>query len=171
MPYFLPGLNLIFGLNGETKETFYHNYSWLKKILDKGLLLRRINIRQLSVYPGTEIAATVGNKFIKKNRKYYWSWRKKIREDIDMPMLKRLLPPNTILRDVRTELYEGNNTFGRQFGTYPIVIGIKGRFPLNRYYGVRVTGHLLRSITAGIIQENQGHYSVEKAEAAAVAAN
>ncbi|MBN2454430.1 radical SAM protein [Candidatus Woesearchaeota archaeon] len=147
MPCFLPGINLIFGLNGESKETFSKNYYWLKKILDSNLLLRRINIRQLAVFPGTEIAASVGNKFVKKNRKHYWGWRKKIREEIDLPMLKKLVPSGTVLKEVRAEIYDGKTTFARQFGTYPLIVGITGRVPLEKYFSVKVTGHLLRSIT------------------------
>ena len=70
MPKFLPGINLIFGLIGENKKTFEENYSWLKKILDADLLLRRINIREAVIFQGTSIAET-GNKYLKKNRKYY----------------------------------------------------------------------------------------------------
>lgn len=151
MPCFLPGINIIFGLNGESKESFSQNYYWLKKILDSNLLLRRINIRQLAVFPGTAIAASVGNKFVKKNRRYYWGWRKRIREEIDLPMLKRLVPSGTVLKDVRAEIYDGKTTFARQFGTYPLIVGIAGRIPLGQYYSVKVTKHMLRSITGSII--------------------
>jgi radical SAM superfamily enzyme with C-terminal helix-hairpin-helix motif len=171
LPRFLPGINIILGLNGETKETLYHNYFWLKKILDNNLLLRRINIRQLAVYPGTKIADTVGNKFVKKNHKYYWSWRKKIRQEIDMPMLKKLVPTGITLRNVRTEIYEGNHTFARQFGTYPIIIGLNGRFPLNKYYDVKITGHLLRSVVGIIQKDSQTLSTVEKEKFAVAAAN
>ena len=68
-----------------------------------------------------------------------------------MPMLEKILPKGTVLKGVRTEIYDGGHTFARQFGAYPLVIGLEGRFPLDKYYDVKITNHLLRSVT-GIIQ-------------------
>lgn len=145
MPKFLPGLNLIFGLKGETRKTGEENFTMLKKIIDSNLLLRRINIRQVVPFPGTKMY-DVKNKFIKKNKRFYWQWRNKIRQEIDLPMLKRMLPEGSVLKDVRTEIYDGNTTFCRQLGTYPLIVGVKGRLPLNKFINVRVNGHMLRSI-------------------------
>jgi len=148
MPRFLPGINILFGLKGESKKTHMANMFWLKKILDDKLLLRRINIRQVSIFEGTPLYKECGNKFIKKNKKYYWKWRNELRQNIDFPMLKRLVPTGTVLRDVRAEIYDGNTTFCRQIGTYPLIVGVKERLPLNRFYNLRITGHMLRSVTA-----------------------
>jgi len=43
-PKFLPGLNFIMGLPGETQATLDANWQFLADILQRGLLLRRINI-------------------------------------------------------------------------------------------------------------------------------
>jgi radical SAM superfamily enzyme with C-terminal helix-hairpin-helix motif len=152
MPKFLPGINLLYGLIGESRKTHEENFKWLKKMLDDNLLLRRINIRQVAVFPGTLLANECGNKFIKKNKKYYWKWRHEIRQKIDSPMLERLVPAGTILRKVFTEVYDGNTAFGRQIGTYPLIVGIKQRIPLGKYIDVKVTGHMLRSVVGEIIQ-------------------
>lgn len=154
MPLFLPGINIIFGLRGETKSTHDENMYWLKKILDDGMMLRRINIRQLAVMEGTDIAKDTGNKYLKKNRKYYWKWRRDIREQIDFPMLDKILPIGTVLKDVKMEVYDGNNTFGRQIGTYPLIVGIKEKLELNKFYDIEVTKHMLRSITGKAISQN-----------------
>ncbi|MBW2977445.1 hypothetical protein KY331_01245 [Candidatus Woesearchaeota archaeon] len=61
-------------------------------------------------------------------------------------MLKKLVPDGTILKEVRTEIYDGKTTFARQIGTYPLIIGIKQRLELNKFINVKVTGHMLRSI-------------------------
>jgi len=153
MPAYLPGINIIFGLMGETKNTHIENIKALKKILDEKLMLRRINIRQVAVLPKTLLHEKVGTKFIKKNKKYYWSWRKEIRTKIDFEMLKRITPKNQLLKDVRMEIYDGNTTFGRQLGTYPLIVGIKGRYDIGRFYDIKVTGHMLRSITGEIVKE------------------
>jgi radical SAM superfamily enzyme with C-terminal helix-hairpin-helix motif len=123
---------------------------WMKKILDKGLMLRRINIRQVNIFEGTPLHKTVGNKFIKKNKKYYWKWRNDVRQKIDYPMLKRIAPEGAVLKNIRAEIYDGKTTFARQIGTYPLIVGVKGRHQLGKFYDIEVKSHMLRSIT-GII--------------------
>ncbi len=151
MQEFLPGINLLFGLKGETKDTHNENMKWLKRVIDNNLLLRRINIRQVSIFEGTPLFQDTKNKYIRKNKKYYWKWRNEIRNKIDLPMLKKLVPKGTILKEVISEIYDGNTTFARQTGTYPLIIGIKQRIPLNKPYTVEITGHMLRSVT-GVIK-------------------
>ncbi len=146
MPKFLPGLNLIFGLLEERKLTHQKNIEALQQILDSGLMLRRINLRQAVVMPGTYLEENGGNKFLRKNKKYYWKWRNEIRQKIDLPMLKRVVPVGTVLSNVYTEIYDGKTTFCRQIGTYPLVVGIKGRIGLDRKINIKVTNHMLRSI-------------------------
>ncbi len=153
MPRFLPGINLLFGLKGERKETHKENIKWLKMVLDDGLLLRRINIRQVSIFEGTPLFDSVGNKFIRKNKKYYWKWRNDIRQHIDVPMLKRLVPIGILLKDVRAEIYDGNTTFCRQIGTYPLIVGVKERLELGKFYDLRVIGHMLRSVV-GVVSKD-----------------
>ena len=148
MPKFLPGINLLFGLKGETKDTHKENMKWLTKFIENNLLLRRINIRQVSIFEGTPLFKETKNKFIRKNKKYYWKWRNEIRNKIDFPLLKELVPKGTILKDVVSEIYDGNTTFARQVGTYPLITGIKGRLELNKPYTVEITDHMLRSVTA-----------------------
>jgi radical SAM superfamily enzyme with C-terminal helix-hairpin-helix motif len=145
---FLPGINIIFGLCSESKQTHKENMIALNKVVDNNLLLRRINIRQVAVLPNTMLEKKCGNKFLKKNKKYYWKWRNDIRQNIDYPLLQKLVPVGTILTDVYTEMYDGKTTFCRQIGTYPLVIGIKGRLPLNEKISVKVVSHMLRSIVA-----------------------
>lgn len=146
LPKFLPGINIIFGLLGETKESHKKNMQALQQIMDEGLMLRRINIRQVAVLPDTYLESHGGTKYLKKNKQYYWKWRNEIRQKIDYPMLQRILPKGTIMTDVFTEMYDGKTTFCRQMGTYPLVIGIKGRLPLNKKVKIKVVDHMLRSI-------------------------
>ncbi|MBN2881712.1 radical SAM protein [Candidatus Woesearchaeota archaeon] len=146
MPKFLPGLNLLFGLEGESKKTHEANMLWLNKILDEDLLLRRINIREVVVFENTPLDKSCGVKYLKKNKKYYWKWRDEIRQNIDIPMLKKLVPKDTILNDVITEIYDGNTTFARQIGTYPLAIGIRERIPLGKKISIKVDDYMKRSI-------------------------
>ncbi|MCK4670596.1 MAG: radical SAM protein [Nanoarchaeota archaeon] len=150
MPLFLPGINLLFGLIGESKETHSHNMEWLERMLNHDLLLRRINVREVVVFPGTKMEK-IGNKFLKKNKKYYYSWRDDIRQKIDWPMLKKVVPAGTVLKKVRTEIHDGNTTFGRQIGTYPLIVGVKKKEVLNKVVNVKIKSHMLRSIVGEII--------------------
>ena len=150
LPKFLPGVNIIFGLIDESKNTHKENMKYLTKILDENLLLRRINIRQAAIFENTKLYNEAGNKFLRKNKKYYWKWRNEIRQKIDNEMLKRVIPSGTILKDCYAEIYDGNTTFLRQFGTYPLIIGVKGRLELKKFFDVKVTGHMLRSLTGEI---------------------
>jgi radical SAM superfamily enzyme with C-terminal helix-hairpin-helix motif len=151
MPKLLPGINIIFGLIGENKKTHEENINALKKIYDENLMIRRINIRQVTPFKGTKLYEEAGTKYIKKNKKYYWKWRNDIRQNIDFPMLKRLVPIGLILKNVKMEIYDGNTTFGRQFGTYPLVIGVKRRLELGKKYDIKVKGHMLRSIYGEVV--------------------
>ena len=151
LPKFLPGINIIYGLGHESKKTHEYNITALKEIYNNGHMLRRINIRQTAILPDTIMEKKFGSKFLRKNKKYYWKWRNDIRQNIDFPMLQRLMPINTVLKDVFTEIYDGKTTFGRQIGTYPLIVGIKERLPLRQFVDVKVTAHMLRSVTGEVV--------------------
>jgi len=147
MPELLPGLNFIFGLDGETKETFYLDYEFLKKILDDDLLLRRINLRQVIPIPNTKMFE-VGSKIISKHKHEFQRFKRHVRENIEQPMLEKILPRNIVLKNVFIEMYEGKTTFGRQIGSYPLLVGIPGVLPLHNFFDVKVIDYGYRSITA-----------------------
>ena len=151
MPFYLPGINIIFGLAAESKKTHEINMEYLKKVLENDFWLRRINIRQVALFEGTKLYNEVGDKFLKKNKKYYWKWRNQIRQEIDFPMLQKIVPAGTVLTDLYAEIYDGNTTFMRQFGTYPLIVGVKGRYPLKQFYSVKITKHQLRSLTGEVV--------------------
>ena len=155
LPKFLPGINIIFGLRCESKKTNEENIKWLKRIYDEGLMLRRINIRQVAIFEGTSLFNEGKNKWLKKNKKMYWKWRNGIRQCIDWPMLQRILPEGTILTNCYAEIYDGKTTFCRQFGTYPLIVGVKGRLELKKFYDIEVTGHMLRSVTGKVVVKRE----------------
>ena len=140
LPCLLPGINVLVGLEGEKRETLEINYRFLKGILDEGLLLRRINIRQVMPVR-REFPQTVSHS-------EFLHFKDKIRQEIDRPLLERLVPVGTVLRSVYTEMREGKVTFGRQIGTYPLLIGIPHPVELERFLDVAVVGHGFRSISA-----------------------
>jgi len=161
MPKFLPGVNIIFGLRNESKKTHEENMKWLTRIYEEGLMLRRINIRQVAIFEGTSLFNEGRDKFLRKNKKMYWKWRNDIRQKIDWPMLQRVIPNGTILTNCYAEIYDGKTTFCRQFGTYPIIVGVKGRLPLKQFYDLEVTGQMLRSVTGKVVKKVEVEREVE----------
>lgn len=140
VPKLLPGINFLHGLIGEREETFEYNYNFLKRVFDAGLMLRRINIRQvvqINNYPTADI-----------DKRKFKEYKKKVNENINKPMLKRVFPANTILKNVRIEKIEGKISYGRQLGTYPILVAVPGNLKVNKFYNVKVIDHGYRSITA-----------------------
>lgn len=145
LPEILPGINFVHGLMGETKKTFQMNYSFLQNVLDSGLLLRRINIRQVMAFPGTPIYGR--DEAAKKHKKLFLDYKEQVRKNIDLPMLRRVVPEGTVLRNVMYEVHDKEITFGRQIGSYPLLVGIPSLLPLRKFTDVTVTGHGMRSIT------------------------
>jgi radical SAM superfamily enzyme with C-terminal helix-hairpin-helix motif len=146
LPKLLPGINLVHGLAGERPQTFAHNRRFLQRLLDEDLLVRRINVRQVMAFEGTEMAET-GADLARDHKEQFKRYKRDVRETVDNPMLQRVAPPGTLLPDVHLEYHQDGRTFGRQLGTYPLLVGIPGERPLGRTIDVAVTDHGYRSVT------------------------
>ena len=144
----LPGINILLGLAAETPETLDKNFAALKRIFDEGRLIRRINIRRVVPFPGTRLYEEAGQKYLRRNQRLYTPWIEKVRQEIDIPMLQRLFPVGTVLKDLCSEVHNGGTTFMRQIGSYPILVAVWERLPLNEFFNVRVTGYRHRSLLA-----------------------
>lgn len=142
MPCVLPGINFVVGLEGESRETYRLNLEFLDRVLKEGLLLRRINIRQVigsrTVFPGV------------RSKSEFMSFKRAVRERVDQPMLEKLLPNGTVLKSVYSEVLEGGRSFGRQVGSYPILVEIPYRVELGKKLDVAIVGRGYRSVT-GIV--------------------
>ena len=144
IPELLPGLNFIAGLAGETPETFVLNRAFLQKILDANLLVRRVNIRQLMPFEGTR--AYTDNTLGKHDREFH-AFKNDVRETFDTPMLAKVFPLGTIFDDVLIEV-SGQVSFGRQMGTYPVLIGVPEKIPVGTLLSTVVVAYGQRSVTA-----------------------
>ena len=115
-------------------------------------MLRRINIRQVVPFFGTDITEKDIKK-AEKRKKLFKSFKERVRKDIDNNMLKRVVPRRTILKDVFVELKDKENLyFGRQFGSYPILVGIENKnLKIKSFVDVEITGYGRRSITGKVI--------------------
>jgi len=139
MPRLLPGINFVAGLDGETARTFDLNLAFLKRIVEEDLWIRRINIRQVRpVRRGFEPTRLHAE---------FRRFKETVRATIDHAMLRRVVPEGTVLRGVYLEMRDGHVTYGRQIGTYPILVGLPYDASLGRFVDVKVTGHGQRSIT------------------------
>ena len=139
MPRLLPGLNFVAGLTGETKRTFDLNRAFLQRLLEEDLRVRRVNIRQ--VRPVRQEFGPTGL------HAEFRRFKESVRTGFDHEMLRRVVPEGTVLTRVFLEMQQGHVTYGRQIGTYPILVGFPYRTPVDRFVDVRVVGQGQRSIT------------------------
>jgi len=86
-------------------------------------------------------------KFPRKHHSLFVKYKEKIRKEIDNEMLKKIVSFGTILKDVFTEKIIGNTTFGRQIGSYPLLVGIPYKIPENIFINVCITDWGMRSVT------------------------
>lgn len=137
-PAFLPGLNFIAGLPGESAESYELNKRFLREYVQRGLWARRINIRKV-VLNGEEASHVDQRRFL--------DFKDFVRHEVDQPLLRAMFPPGTLLKRVYTEQMDGKTTFGRPIGTYAMLVGIPYELPLNGWVDVAVTDYGYRSLT------------------------
>ncbi|MCS7143883.1 MAG: radical SAM protein [Archaeoglobaceae archaeon] len=146
LPLILPGLNFVIGLKGETKETFEKNFEFLKEVFERNLLIRRINIRQVKIFPGTPMEKE-GYGRLSKHKRYFNTFKIKVRKEIDNAMLRKILPKGRKITDLRVE-EEGKISFARQIATYPILVGLIGEYKKGTFLDARIVDYGYRSVTA-----------------------
>jgi radical SAM superfamily enzyme with C-terminal helix-hairpin-helix motif len=144
VPELLPGLNFVCGLAGETEKTYDLNEQFLVRVRDAGLAVRRVNIRQVMPFEGTPAYT---NNTLGKHEQRFRVFKEFVRQKIDLPMLQRVFPIGTVLRDVRIEV-TGALSFGRQMGSYPILTGIPVRLAERSIIDAVVVDWGMRSVTA-----------------------
>ncbi|MDD3372096.1 MAG: radical SAM protein [Methanoculleus bourgensis] len=144
IPELLPGLNFIVGLAGETPATFDENEAFLRRVLKAGLLVRRVNIRQVMPFEGT---AAYEENTLGLHDARFRAFKEWTRREFDEPMLKRVFPAGTILSEVIIEV-AGKPSFGRQMGSYPILVGIPLALPVGSVLDAVVVDQGMRSVTA-----------------------
>ena len=144
VPELLPGLNFVCGLAGETERTYELNEQFLSRVRDAGLSVRRVNIRQVMPFEGTP--AYTKNTLGKYDHRFRL-FKEFVRQKFDLPMLQRVYPMGTVLHDVRVEI-SGALSFGRQMGSYPLLVGIPVRLAERSTIDAVVVDWGMRSVTA-----------------------
>lgn len=148
MPWLLPGINFVLGLPGETKETYELNKQFLSRILDAGLLVRRVNIRQVLIFPATRLwpAARKLEAKLKERKGLVRAFKRWVRSRFDHEMLKRIAPAGALLRGLYVEQHYGGGSYARQPGSYPLLVYIPLKLPLRQRLDVVVAAHGFRSV-------------------------
>ncbi len=147
IPVLLPGVNLLHGLEGETMETFEINFRYLSDIMERGLLIKRINIRQVLPFPGTpaHMHKFVPGKSVENRFVYY---RDRIRSEIEHPMLEKIYPPGTIIRRCQVLETQAGYSYGKQIASYAITLKFPMELPLMSFYDAVIVSHRERSLIA-----------------------
>ncbi|MFI7708023.1 radical SAM protein [Nonomuraea sp. NPDC049480] len=142
----LPGLNLIYGLPGETHRTHYENLAELVRILDAGLLCHRINIRQARAYPGTPLAA-MQEQEAPPSAEHFTNWKADIDHVFDQPMKQRVYPKGRNITDLHSFFVTTRGTWHRRLGSYPIQVVERDVVrPLYEVADMTVTAHAPRFV-------------------------
>ncbi len=121
LPMLLPGLNLIYGLPGETHRTHYENLAGLTTILDQGFLCHRINVRQARAYPGTPLAA-MNDQQAPPSAEHFATWNADIAHIFDAPMKERVYPAGRAISGTHAFFVNELGTWHRRLGSYSIQI-------------------------------------------------
>ncbi|MGA1848279.1 MAG: radical SAM protein [Thermoplasmatota archaeon] len=145
LPVHLPGINFLGGLPGQTPESFQSDIELLRSILENGLLLRRINIRG-AVYPDRE--GNPSTPHLKgKVSKAFHAFRDQVRSQFDPVFLKNVIGEGSVLKGVHMETASGHVRFGRQIGSYPVLVGVEHDAGMGTFIDVVVTEFSSRSVT------------------------
>jgi radical SAM superfamily enzyme with C-terminal helix-hairpin-helix motif len=120
LPKLLPGLNLVYGLPGETHRTHLANLTWLAHVLGAGLLCHRTNVRQARPFPGTPLAAMVEEK--PPSAEHFATWKADIDATWDQPMKRRVYPLGQRLAGLHSFFVTTRGTWFRRLGSYPIQV-------------------------------------------------
>ena len=73
-------------------------------------------------------------------------FKEDLRKRFDLPMLRKVYPVMTILQNIIIE-ESGDTSFGRQLGSYPILVGVPLKIPVRTILDVVIVDHGMRSVT------------------------
>ncbi len=145
LPHLLPGINLLYGLPGESRRTLEYNMAFLESLIEEDLLVRRINIRQVIGFEGTRLGRKTHSR-IKHHQ--FFQHKKMVREKVDLYMLKRVAPPGTVIRSAFVEHQDGNSLLMRPLASYPLLCHVPIGKVIPEVCDLFVVDHGPRSVSA-----------------------
>jgi radical SAM superfamily enzyme with C-terminal helix-hairpin-helix motif len=105
LPRLLPGINLVYGLPGETHRSHVANMQGLTKILDAGHLCHRTNVRQVRAYPGTPLFRSA-DLSAAPSVEHFTTWKADIGLAYEVPMKQRVYPAGVVISGLESSLDE-----------------------------------------------------------------
>ncbi|MGQ4870309.1 MAG: radical SAM protein [Candidatus Thorarchaeota archaeon] len=144
LPHLLPGINLLYGLPGESRRTLEYNMEFLKTLLEEGLMVRRINIRQVIGFEGTRLGRT---RYARIRHQDFYRHKQEIRSKIDIAMIQRVAPLGTVIHSAFVERVEGNSLLLRPLGSYPLLCHMPQGRDMPDVTDVFVVSHGPRSVS------------------------
>ncbi|MGW1146952.1 radical SAM protein, partial [Streptomyces sp. NPDC002454] len=146
LPKLLPGLNLIYGLPGETDATHAANLEHLAGILNAGLLCHRTNVRLARAFPGTPLESR-GLPEDLPSAERFDGWKAEIDRTWDRPMKERVYPAGLEVPGLHSYFVNEEGTWFRRLGSYSLQIVERGAaVPVGTAAALRVTGHASRFV-------------------------
>lgn len=138
LPKLLPGINIIFGLDGQSDKTLNYNLENFNKILNYGSWTRRVFVRKLTSPYGEQF-----DNYTEKELIEFKKWSNQIENDFIIPMLKQVFPIDLEISDLRMEMYKEGNSILRQMATCPIRVVVKNKkLELDKFYKIKVIGYV-----------------------------
>jgi radical SAM superfamily enzyme with C-terminal helix-hairpin-helix motif len=150
LPHLLPGINLLYGMPGETRETFRINEEFLNKIMQEGLLVRRVNIRKVSILENTPLCLRSRQVFanLAKHEQLYRVHRVRVMRFFDKEMLKKVVPEGVLLPYLYVEKSGKRMSLARFPGSYPIAVKLNSSLPKFSIVSGIVRKHSSKSVLA-----------------------
>lgn len=146
LPKLLPGLNIIYGLPGETFRTHQINLDGLSHILQKGWKCHRTNVRQARPFAGTMLAAQTGLGGVQANA-LFDEQKDEIATGYDLPMKQRVYPSGSVVKGLHSFFRTERGTWYRQLGSYPLqIVEIDAYRPLFEVKDLKITDHAGRHV-------------------------
>lgn len=121
LPALLPGINIIYGLPGETHRTHLENLRGLDELMTAGVLCHRTNVRQARAYAATPLAG-MNTGTPAPSQEHFSTWKADIDSIWDQPMKKRVYPVGLRLRGLHSFFVTSRGTWFRRLGSYPIQV-------------------------------------------------
>ncbi len=120
-PKFLPGINLMHGLPGQTEKTHEINMEFLNRIYQNQLQTHRLFYRYMTPAEG------VISSQIKEDIEYYSRCKNDIMTNFVIPMQKRVYPIGRQLKSFREVVFENGASYLRALGTCSIKVMIENK--------------------------------------------
>ena len=120
-PKFLPGINLMHGLPGQTEKTHNINMKFLEEIYKNKLHTHRLFYRYMTPSEG------VISSQVQKDLDYYTKCKNEIMQSFVIPMQQRVYPSGRQLKAFREVVFEHGNSILRTLGTCSIKVMIENQ--------------------------------------------